>query len=243
MKAFGFTLNNMTLLALSLANGIVIDDAIVVLENIYRYVEEKGVTPKEAAAQATGEIGMAVMATTLSLVVIFLPVVFITGTIGQYLFSFGIASAAAVLFSMFVSFTLTQALCARWLRSTDAQHKTSKSQGFYAALDRALTDICWPLNAEDGRHDKRGTLPSRNSSRSRFGPGEHARWIATATVNSPIDGPPLAPRLPHAILQKYDSYSVGADREKAASVHFVGGFQFKMSVMGGVAITSVQNPI
>ena len=78
MKVFGFTLNNMTLLALSLATGIVIDDAIVVLENIFRYVEEKGVSPREAAAEATNEIGLAVMATTLSLVVIFLPVVFIT---------------------------------------------------------------------------------------------------------------------------------------------------------------------
>jgi HAE1 family hydrophobic/amphiphilic exporter-1 len=98
MKLFGFTLNNMTLLALSLATGIVIDDAIVVLENIFRYVEEKGVTPKEAAAQATSEIGLAVMATTFSLCVIFLPVIFITGTIGQYLLSFGVVSAAAVLF-------------------------------------------------------------------------------------------------------------------------------------------------
>src|SRR5262249_320145 len=87
IKIFAFTLNNMTLLALTLATGIVIDDAIVVLENTYRYVEEKGNTPQEAAAQATSEIGLAVMATTLSLVVIFLPVVFIRGTIGQYLFS------------------------------------------------------------------------------------------------------------------------------------------------------------
>src|SRR5262249_16778266 len=88
MKVFGFTLNNMTLLALSLATGIVIDDAIVVLENIFRYVEEKGVTPPQAAADATSEIGLGVMATTLSLVVIFLPVVFVTGQLGQYLFSF-----------------------------------------------------------------------------------------------------------------------------------------------------------
>src|SRR3989441_263720 len=121
MKVFGFTLNNMTLLALSLATGIVIDDAIVVLENIFRYVEEKGVTPRVAAAKATNEIGLAVMATTLSLVVIFLPVIFITGTIGQYLLSFGIVSAAAILFSMFVSFTLTPALCSMWLRPTDTR--------------------------------------------------------------------------------------------------------------------------
>jgi len=136
MKIFGFTLNNMTLLALSLATGIVIDDAIVVLENVFRYVEEKGMTPREAAAQATNEIGLAVMATTLSLVVIFLPVVFITGQLGQYLFSFGIVSAAAILFSMFVSFTLTPALCSMWLRSKDATHTSSKSQGFYAFMDR-----------------------------------------------------------------------------------------------------------
>ena len=146
MKAFGFTLNNMTLLALSLATGIVIDDAIVVLENIFRYVEEKGVTPRQAAAQATNEIGLAVMATTLSLVVIFLPVVFITGQIGQYLFSFGVVSAAAILFSMFVSFTLTPALCSLWLRPNDVGHTSSKDRGFYARLDRVYGHMLhWSL--------------------------------------------------------------------------------------------------
>ena len=128
MRAIGMTLNNMTLLALSLATGIVIDDAIVVLENVFRYVEEKGVTPRQAASQATEEIGLAVMATTLSLVVIFLPVVFITGQIGQYLLAFGIVSATAIMLSMFVSFTLTPALCATWLRSTDAGSHDSKSK-------------------------------------------------------------------------------------------------------------------
>src|SRR5206468_3032064 len=137
MKAFGFTLNNMTMLALSLATGIVIDDAIVVLENIFRYVEEKGVTPYEAAAAATAEIGLAVMATTLSLVVIFVPVAFMTGLVGRYFYSFGITSAAAILISMFVSFTLTPALCATWLRREDAKsdHSTTKSAGWYARLD------------------------------------------------------------------------------------------------------------
>jgi len=146
MKVFGFTLNNMTLLALSLATGIVIDDAIVVLENIFRYVEEKGVTPREAAAEATNEIGLAVMATTLSLVVIFLPVVFITGTLGQYLLSFGVVSAAAIMFSMFVSFTLTPALCSMWLRLTDAGHTGSKERGFYAVMDRGYDHMLhWSL--------------------------------------------------------------------------------------------------
>lgn len=139
MKALGFTLNNMTMLSLSLATGIVIDDAIVVLENIFRYIEEKGVSPKEAAMKATGEIGLAVMATTLSLVVIFLPVAFMTGQVGRYFYSFGISSAAAILISMFVSFTLTPALCAHWLREVDARqgHQTqTKQRGFYAWIDR-----------------------------------------------------------------------------------------------------------
>ncbi len=137
MKFFGFTLNNMTMLALSLATGIVIDDAIVVLENIFRHVEEKGVTPKEAAADATREIGLAVMATTLSLVVIFLPVAFMTGQVGRYFYSFGITSAAAILLSMFVSFTLTPALCAWWLRKEDAaaDRSTTKTRGVYAKID------------------------------------------------------------------------------------------------------------
>jgi len=148
MKAFGFTLNNMTMLALSLATGIVIDDAIVVLENIFRFVEEKGVTPKEAAADATREIGLAVMATTLSLVVIFVPVAFMTGQIGRYFYSFGITSAAAILISMFVSFTLTPALCAWWLKKDDVKsdHSTTKSHGFYAKLDGAYGKMLeWSL--------------------------------------------------------------------------------------------------
>jgi HAE1 family hydrophobic/amphiphilic exporter-1 len=136
MKALGFTLNNMTMLALTLATGIVIDDAIVVLENIFRYIEERGVAPREAASKATAEIGLAVMATTLSLVVIFMPVAYMTGQVGRYFFSFGIVSASAILLSMFISFTLTPALCATFLRSSDAHGTKSKSRGFYALIDR-----------------------------------------------------------------------------------------------------------
>ena len=149
MKMAGFTLNNMTMLALSLATGIVIDDAIVVLENIFRFVEEKGVTPKEAAAEATQEIGLAVMATTLSLVVIFVPVAFMTGQIGRYFYSFGLTSAAAILLSMFVSFTLTPALCAMWLRKEDAKsdHSTTKTSGWYARLDAVYGKMLhWALH-------------------------------------------------------------------------------------------------
>lgn len=136
MRALGFTMNNMTMLALSLATGIVIDDAIVVLENIFRYIEEKKVKPREAASRATSEIGLAVMATTLSLVVIFLPVAFMTGQVGRYFYSFGIVSAGAFLLSMFVSFTLTPALCGTWLRPSDVGHQASKSRGFYSFIER-----------------------------------------------------------------------------------------------------------
>ena len=149
MKAFGFTLNNMTMLALSLATGIVIDDAIVVIENIFRYVEEKGITPKEAAAAATEEIGTAVMATTLSLVVIFLPVAFMTGQVGRYFYSFGITAASAILISMFVSFTLTPALCAWWMKKEDTKsdHSTTKTSGFYSAVDRLYGRmLIWSLH-------------------------------------------------------------------------------------------------
>jgi hydrophobic/amphiphilic exporter-1 (mainly G- bacteria), HAE1 family len=138
MRWLDFSLNNMTMLALSLATGIVIDDAIVVLENIFRYIEEKGATPAQAAIDATAEIGLAVMATTLSLVVIFVPVAFMTGQVGRYFYSFGITSATAILLSMFVSFTLTPALCAWWLRAQDAKagHTQTKDRGVYAWIDR-----------------------------------------------------------------------------------------------------------
>jgi hydrophobic/amphiphilic exporter-1 (mainly G- bacteria), HAE1 family len=138
MRPLDFSLNNMTMLALSLATGIVIDDAIVVLENIFRFIEEKGVTPRQAAIEGTAEIGLAVMATTLSLVVIFVPVAFMTGQIGRYFYSFGITSATAIMLSMFVSFTLTPALCAWWLRPEDAKagHAKSKDRGAYAWMDR-----------------------------------------------------------------------------------------------------------
>ena len=93
----GYTLNTITLLALALAVGIVIDDAIVVLENIFRFVEEKKMRPFEAARAATAEIGLAVMATTFSLVVIFVPVSFMSSISGRFLYQFGFTAAVAVL--------------------------------------------------------------------------------------------------------------------------------------------------
>ena len=111
-----FSLNMMTLLALALAVGIVIDDAIVVLENIVRFVEEKGVKPFPAAVLATREIGLPVLATTLSLMAVFVPVAFVGGIPGRFLKNFGYTMAFAVGVSLFVSFSLTPMLSARALK-------------------------------------------------------------------------------------------------------------------------------
>jgi HAE1 family hydrophobic/amphiphilic exporter-1 len=116
ISALGYSLNQMTMLALTLMVGIVIDDAIVVLENIYRFVEEKGMHPFQAAIQGTKEIGLAVMATTLSLLAVFIPVGFMTGIVGRFMSSFGLTSAAAIAVSLIVSFTLTPMLAARWIK-------------------------------------------------------------------------------------------------------------------------------
>ena len=115
MWALNFTLNSVTMLALVLMVGIVIDDAIVVLENIFRFVEEKKMSPFDAAREATAEIGLAVMATTFSLVVIFVPVSFMSSISGRFLFQFGITAAVAVLVSLLVSFTLTPMMSARFV--------------------------------------------------------------------------------------------------------------------------------
>jgi hydrophobic/amphiphilic exporter-1 (mainly G- bacteria), HAE1 family len=112
----GFTLDMMTMLALTLSVGIVIDDAIVVLENIYRFIEEKHDDQYQAAIDGTREIGLAVLATTLSLVAIFVPVGFMGGIVGRFMKSFGLTMAFAILVSLLVSFTLTPMLAARWLK-------------------------------------------------------------------------------------------------------------------------------
>ena len=138
MWALGFTLNSVTMLALVLMVGIVIDDAIVVLENIFRFVEEKRMSPFEAARAATADIGLAVMATTFSLVVIFVPVSFMSSVSGRFLYQFGLTAAVSVLVSLLVSFTLTPMMSARMLRAEDAagEHDAARSRrGFYRWID------------------------------------------------------------------------------------------------------------
>jgi len=163
MWAMGFTLNVITLLALTLAVGIVIDDAIVVLENIYRLMEEKNLPPMQAAIEGTQEIGFAVMATTLSLIAVFLPVAFMTGIVGRFLASFGLTMSFAILVSLLVSFTLTPMLASRWLGKNKKASESStrlpadslplvtshapshgstrqtRQRGFYGYIDRFYT--------------------------------------------------------------------------------------------------------
>jgi HAE1 family hydrophobic/amphiphilic exporter-1 len=138
MWAMDFTLNSVTMLALVLMVGIVIDDAIVVLENIYKLVEEKRLAPMEAARKGTAEIGLAVLATTLSLVVIFVPVSFMSSISGRFLYQFGVTAAVAVLVSLLVSFTLTPMMASRMLRPPKHDAVASRG-GFYAVLDRVYT--------------------------------------------------------------------------------------------------------
>src|ERR1051326_8106147 len=142
-----FTLNSMTMLALTLAVGIVIDDAIVVLENIYRFVEEKGMSPFEAAVHATREIGLAVLATTLSLIAIFVPVGFMGGIVGRFMKSFGLTMSFAIMVSLLVSFTLTPMLSARWIKEKGTKEtKESKERGFFRPLDAIYTRLLsWSL--------------------------------------------------------------------------------------------------
>jgi hydrophobic/amphiphilic exporter-1 (mainly G- bacteria), HAE1 family len=136
MYVQGYTLNSITLLALALAVGIVIDDAIVVLENIIRFIDEKKMKPFHASVLATKEIGLAVMATTLSLMAVFIPVAFIGGIPGRFLKSFGYTMAFAVGISLLVSFSLTPMMSARLLRPHTENWLTRMVDGFYKPIER-----------------------------------------------------------------------------------------------------------
>jgi hydrophobe/amphiphile efflux-1 (HAE1) family protein len=124
MRALGFTINMMTLLGLSLAVGLLIDDTIVVIENIYRHME-MGKKPMQAARDATAEIGLAVSATTFSIIVVFLPVAFMSGIVGRFFYSFGMTVAFAIAVSLFVAFTLTPMLSSRFLKQRTEFQKTT----------------------------------------------------------------------------------------------------------------------
>ncbi len=147
MAVLDFTLNSVTMLALVLMVGIVIDDAIVVLENIFRFVEEKKLAPFDAAREATAEIALPVLATTLCLVVIFIPVSFMSSISGRFLYQFGLTAAVAILVSLLVSFTLTPMMSARLFRREQMAHGDAGSRGgFYRRVDGTYTAcLLWAL--------------------------------------------------------------------------------------------------
>src|SRR6478672_7354596 len=157
IAALGYSLNQMTMLALTLMVGIVIDDAIVVLENIYRFVEEKGMDPFRAAIEGTREIGLAVLATTLSLLAVFIPVGFMNGIVGRFMSSFGLTSAAAIAVSLIVSFTLTPMLAARWIK-TPKGHKTGDEFEGYGAAAEAFDADGAEIKHEAGSDSKAGFI-------------------------------------------------------------------------------------
>jgi multidrug efflux pump len=128
----GFSLNILTLLALVLAIGLVVDDAIVMLENVYRHLE-MGKPRMRAAFEAASEIGFAILATTITLVAVFVPVAFLTGRVGRLFNEFGIAVAVSVLISGFVALTLTPMLCSRMLRRHEIGHTSEEAEEALAA--------------------------------------------------------------------------------------------------------------
>jgi HAE1 family hydrophobic/amphiphilic exporter-1 len=124
------------MLALVLMVGVVIDDAIVVLENVFHCIEEKGMTPHQAAIEGTREIGPAVLSTTLSLVIVFLPVSFLSSVTGRMLYEFGVTATVAILVSMLVSFTLTPMMCSKLLRpAAGGQSGPASRRGFYGWIE------------------------------------------------------------------------------------------------------------
>lgn len=155
LMIFGFTINLLTLLALVLAISLVVDDAIIVLENIRRRIDEEGETPLVAAFRGTRQVGFAVISTTLVLIAVFVPIAFLRGDIGKLFSEFALTMAAAVVFSSFVALTLSPALASKILRANDADNRLVRavdsalqhSRRFYGSIlrlalaQRALTVV------------------------------------------------------------------------------------------------------
>ena len=142
MGILGFTMNTMTMLALSLAIGILIDDAIVVVENIFRHFSKGEKSAEEASRTGSEEIGLAAFAITMAIVAVFLPVAFMRGVIGRFFYQFGVTVTVAVLMSLFVAFTLVPMLSARFLRLEEHHNRISMAIGsFLHWLDRLYRSI------------------------------------------------------------------------------------------------------
>ena len=204
MWLLGFTINTITLLALALAVGIVIDDAIVVLENIFRFIDEKKVRPMPAAILATREIGLPVLATTLSLLAVFLPVAFMQSIPGRFLRSFGLTMGAAIAISLLVSFTLTPMLSSRLLKLDVREGRKNVlerlSDAFYRPIERVYMAMLGFLFRE-GRW-RRGLKESGHGFLATF---FDRRWlVGIAAFLTLFSMGPLAKVLPKGFLPKND---------------------------------------
>lgn len=154
MSVLGYTVNIITLLALSLSVGLLIDDAIVVRENIFRHIEKLHKSPAQAASDGTSEVGLAVTATTMTIVAVFLPVAFTTGIAGKFFRQFGVTVAAAVLISLFEAFTFAPMLSAHFFKKTERNGRktiTSRLEGLVSRVYGSLGDnyrpvLRWALN-------------------------------------------------------------------------------------------------
>jgi len=204
----GFTINTITLLALALAVGIVIDDAIVVLENIFRFIEEKRVRPMPAAIYATREIGLPVLATTLSLLAVFLPVAFMSSIPGRFLRSFGLTMGAAIAISLLVSFTLTPMLASRLLRLPPASGRRKTplerfSDAFYKPIERVYLSMLGFLLREGSW--RRRLREARVWWKSLLAFFLDRRWlVGIAAFVTLVSIVPLIKRVPKAFLPKND---------------------------------------
>ncbi len=173
MSLLGYTVNMITLLALSLSVGLLIDDAIVVRENIFRHMDKLGKDPRQAASEGTSEVGLAVMATTLTVVAVFLPVAFSGGIAGKFMRQFGVTVAAAVLISLFEAFTFAPMLSAYFFKKVEKSgRKTISSRfqnlvsSFYGVLgNNYRPTLRWALRHrktvifDDDRHLRAERLP------------------------------------------------------------------------------------
>ena len=197
--AFGFTLNTLTLMALSLSIGMLIDDAIVVLENVYRHMEQGGAPAPRPRRPARDEIGLAVVATTLALCAVFVPIAFMGGVVGRFFREFGLVATCAVLTSMLVALTLTPMLCARYLR---VEHAPGRA---YRRARARLPGARGALPARAGRRP----APPRGGGRP--GAGGGGRRARRSPRRVPIDF------LGHRGSQRVQRLAEAAARQHASS--------------------------
>ena len=242
MKGLGFTMNNVTMLALVLMVGVVIDDAIIVLENVFRMIEEKGLAPKDAAIEGTREIGLAVLATTLSLVIVFLPVSFLSSVTGRLLYEFGITATVAVLISMLVSFSLTPMMCSRILRPARVPAPSPfvgrAGEGGSPTSGAATPPPTPPHQGEGRKKERTRATPASRRGFYRWIEGSYM-WLLAISMRHRwavllLSAATIAANVPLYQLVNRDYIPTDVDE---------GEFEARISAPEGVSITSMEEMI